>query len=64
MEKLTNDQLKDILRGRDLGTTGNKAQLMDRLREDLTRNEIDVEVFVTTTIEALKATERQIEGAR
>ena len=53
MEKLTNDQLRNILRTRELGTTGNKAELIKRLEEDLVQKGLDVNEFVTTTLEKL-----------
>ena len=50
MVKLTNIQLKNILRSRNLIVTGNKKDLIERLENDLVENCIDPEEYIINNI--------------
>ena len=51
MVKLTNIQLKNILRSRNLIVTGNKKDLIERLENDLVENRIDPEEYIKQYID-------------
>ena len=51
MEKLTNIQLKIILRSWNLKVTRNKKDLFERLENDLVENRIDYEKYIKQYID-------------